>query len=534
MAAIPESTRARDDGRPDLARLKAALNNREWRLNNLYRIEDKSGHEVQFKLNPVQAALDRETWYRNAILKSRQHGITTWACIRALDTALFRPHTACGIVAHTKEDADKFFRQKIVYAYERLPAWLKEQRGIKRIDGNGELVLSNDSRIVVGVSLRSGTFQRLHVSELGKMDETDPKRAAEVVAGSLNTVPVDGIATVESTARVASGEFYGLIQRAMRYHRMLKAGTIQALTPLDYKFFFLPWMDDPTAVMHSETLLSPEMLDYFARIEAESGRTIALPQRWWYAKKQEEQGEQMFLEFPSTPEEAFWVSSEASYYAKLLARAEIDGRICNLPFIPGIPVNTFWDIGRSDSTAIWFHQQIGAWHHFIDYYENSGEQAAHYATELQRLQRERGYTYGKHYLPHDAGNTDWSGGENKTRAEILEGLGVKPQEVVPRIQNLSDGIDMVRQVLARCRFDRVRCGESPPGSGRGGLPALRFYRKAFNDRAQVFSNEPMKSWANHGADAFRMFAQGYEHEMPRKKTNDDSRGNANVPRWMTA
>jgi hypothetical protein len=515
-------------------RLRTLLKSRRWRLNNLYRIEDKDGNDVPFRMNAVQQAVDESLWHRNAILKSRQHGITTWACIRSLDTALFRPHTACGVVAHTKEDADKFFRQKIHYAYERLPDWLKDARRIKRYDGNGEMVLSNDSRIVVGVSLRSGTYQRLHVSELGKMDETDPRRANEVVAGALNTVPTDGIATIESTARVAAGQFYAMVQRAMRYDRMLKAGTVKELTPLDYKFFFLPWMEDPTAVMDVPTLLSPELIEYFERIQAETGLTLTDPQKWWYAKKQEEQGEQMYMEFPSTPEEAFWVSSEAAYYAKLIAKAEMEGRICNLPFIPGIPVNTFWDIGRSDATAIWFHQQVGPWHHFIDYYENSGEQASHYATELQRRQASRGYVYGKHYLPHDAGNTDWSAGENRTRAEILEDLGVKPQIVIPRIQVLADGIDMVRQVLPKCRFDRVRCGENPPGSGRGGLPALRFYRKAFNEKAQVFSNDPMKSWANHGADAFRQFPQGYETAIPRKPRDDDSRRGAQAPRWVGA
>lgn len=519
----------------EVARLKGLLKSRRWRLNNLYRIEDKDGKDVQFRLNPVQEQVDAELWHRNVVLKSRQHGITTWACIRALDTALFRPHTACGVVAHTKEDADKFFRQKIVYAYERLPDWLKEHRGIKRFDGNGEMVLANDSRVVVGVSLRSGTYQRLHVSELGKMDETDPRRAAEVVAGALNTVPTDGIVTVESTARVANGHFYAMVERAKRYHRLVAAGTTR-LTPMDYKFFFLPWMDDPTAVMDDQVDLPPEMLDYFARIEGDSGRAISPQQRWWYAKKREEQGDQMFLEFPSTPEEAFWVSSEGAYYAKLIAKAEMEGRICNLPFIPGLPVNTFWDIGRNDANAIWFHQEVGPWHHFIDYFEASGEGAAFYARELRRLQAERGYVYGTHYLPHDAEVSDWSEGENRTRAEVLADLGVKPQMVVPRIEVLADGIDMVRQALPKCRFDRVRCGETEPGSGRGGLPALRNYKKAYNDKAQVFSSVPYHDWSSNGADAFRQFAQGHKTALPPRvrRDQDSRRSSAGTPRWMTA
>lgn len=520
----------------DRERLKELLKSRRWRLNNLYRIEDKDGNDVQFKMNPVQEIVDGGLHNRNVVLKSRQHGITTWACMRALDTALFRPHTACGVVAHTQEDANKFFRQKVVYAYERLPEWLRAHRTIKRFDGNGEMILSNDSRIVVGVSLRSGTYQRLHVSELGKMDETDPRRAAEVVAGALNTVPTDGIVTVESTARVANGHFYSMVERAKRYHRMLQSGVIKSLTPMDYKFFFLPWMDDPTAVLHENEVLSPEMLEYFERIEGESGYRLSPPQKQWYAKKREEQGDQMFLEFPSTPEEAFWVSSEGAYYAKLIAQAEMEGRICNLPFIPGLPVNTFWDIGRNDANSIWFHQEVGPWHHFINYFEASGEGAKFYAGKLQEFQQRFGYVYGTHYLPHDAGVSDWSEGENRTRAEVLAALGVKPQVVVPRIEVLNDGIDMVRQAMPRCRFDRVKCGETEPGSGRGGIPALRAYKKQYNLKAQVFSSTPYHDWSSNGADAFRGFAQGYATALPKRlrKEQDPRRSGSSTPRWMTA
>lgn len=518
-------------------RLKKLLSNRTWRLNNLYRIQNKEGEEVQFRMNRAQAEIDATLHNRNVVLKARQRGITTWACIRALDTALFRPHTACGIIAHTSDDADKFFRQKVRYAYDRLPNWLQEARSITRWDGDGEMVLSNESKIVVGVSLRSGTYQRLHVSELGKMDERDPGRAAEVVAGALNTVPTNGIITVESTARVAHGEFYAMVQRALRYDRMLRAGTIDHLTPLDYKLYFLPWFDDETSVLDEEVTLTPELIDYFNRIEGETGSQLTDPQKWWYAKKREEQGDQMYLEFPSTPEEAFWVSSEGAYYSKLVAQAEQQGRICDLPHIPGIPVNTFWDIGRNDTNSIWFHQEVGPWHHFINYYENSGEGAPFYARVLQEMQQKYGYVYGKHFLPHDAEVTDWSIGENKTRRQVLEDNGVRPIVVVPRIENIVDGIDMVRQAFPRCRFDRVKCGEISPGCGRGGIPALRQYRKAYNEKAQVYSSLPYHDWSSNGADAFRQFAQGYETALPPRLRREQDPRRANhrpTKRWATA
>ena len=74
----------------DPSRIIEKLGDRWWRLNNLYYITDKFGRRVQFKLNEVQADLDDNLHTLNLALKSRQHGITTWACIRALDMALFK------------------------------------------------------------------------------------------------------------------------------------------------------------------------------------------------------------------------------------------------------------------------------------------------------------------------------------------------------------------------------------------------------------------------------------------------------------
>lgn len=80
---------------------------------------------------------------------------------------------------------------------------------------------------------------------------------------------------------------------------------------------------------------------------------------------------------------------------------------------------------------------------------------------------------------------------------------------VERIDNIAEGIDMVRQALPRCRFDRTRCGESTPGSGRGGLPALAAYQKKWNETTSAWHDYPLHNWASNGADAFRQFAQGY-------------------------
>jgi hypothetical protein len=502
----------------DPARLKACLADRWWRLNNLYWIKDKWGNKVRFKPNVVQQRLDDDLHYLNLCLKSRQHGVTTWACIRALDMILFRRNCQTGIVAHTAFDAAKFFRQKVLFAYDNLPDWLKRQRpAVRRDMKDGILELSNGSSIEVSVSHRGGTLQFLHISEYGPMCSLFPQRAAEVASGALNTVAIGNIVVIESTAHGAIGDFYERSKLAQELDRQIRAGTAK-LTEMDYKFHFFGWFDDPQSRMDPTGVpISPEMVKYFDKLEDELDVALTAGQRAWYVKKAIDQREHMRREFPSTPKEAFEASVEGAYYGPLMQQAEIDGRLGAFPHRPGVPVHTFWDIGRRDATAIWFMQENGAWYDFIAYYEASGEQSAHFAKVLQQYQAERNYVYGKHYMPHDIEVTEWVGtGDNKTRKEVLEEGGVKPINVVPRIANELEGIDMVRRVLYRCRFDLVLCGPPVPGGPRrGGIDALRNFRKEWNEQTATFKDTPHKDWTNHGADAFRQMAQAFGPTRPK-------------------
>jgi hypothetical protein len=340
-----------------------------------------------------------------------------------------------------------------------------------------------------------------------------PKRAEEVASGALNTLaPEDTIITIESTAMGAWGDYYDRCQRAMVQDRMIEAGAA-VRTSMDYRLHFYGWWQDPRNRMNPDGVPIPDKLStYFDQLETMYQCRIFPGQRAWYLKKSEEQKDKMKREHPSTPKEAFEGSVEGAYYAVELAKIEADGRICDLPYIPTLPVYTFWDIGRNDSTAIWLAQVVGPWVNFIGYYENAHHGSSHYTNYLRTLKNEKGYQYGCHYLPHDAKVSDWSVSENKTRKEVIEDARIGPVTVVERIESLSDGIEMTRQFLARCRFDRKECGEYPVGSGRGGLPALRAYIKSFDERAQVWSDTPMKNWARHGADAIRQAAQGFSAE----------------------
>jgi hypothetical protein len=509
----------------DQKKILACLSDRWWRLNHLYWITDKYGRKVRFQPNAVQAELDDNLHTLNLVLKSRQHGITTWACIRALDKCLFEKNVQAGIVAHTAGDAAKFFRKKVLYAYDNLPEFIREARpAVRRDMRDGVLELSNGSSIEVSVSHRGGTLQFLHISEYGPMCAMFPERAQEVASGALNAIATGNIVIIESTAYGASGDFYDRCQTALKLDRMVKAGQA-VLTPMDYRLHFFGWFQDPINTLDSKgVVISADDEAYFEKIEGETGVALTNGQRAWYVKKAEDQREKMTREHPSTPEEAFAASTEGAYYGKEMAKAEAEGRVLDLPVMPNSPVHTFWDIGHSDTTAIWFMQENGPWFDFIDYYEDSGEQVAHYAKVLQ----DRGYTYGKHYWPHDGDNTDWSAGEGLTRKQVAEKLKIKPIVIVERIGDVSEGIDMVRQILPRCRFDRTRCGpqRSADRDQRGGLEALRRYHKAWNEKTETFNDHPHHDWSSNGADAFRQCAQGYRtsqgHRPVKPRTTHDS------------
>jgi hypothetical protein len=477
------------------------LNNELWRLNNLYYIKDKAGKKVLFRMNWAQKMFYESMWYLNIILKARQLGMTTFIQIFMLDRCLFNKNTSAGVIAQDKDNAESFFDDKIKFAYDNLPKDLKRMVSAST-DNSRELAFSNGSKIRVGTSMRSGTLQYLHISEFGKLCAENAKKAKEVITGSLNTVAPGQFIFIESTAEGPSGKFYEMCQTAMALYDAVLKGTAE-LTKMDYKFCFFPWHKHPDYVLRGVNVhISDEMREYFAQLEAEEGITLTTAQRAWYVKKAEEQGDEMKQEYPATPQEAFLKLLKGVIFAEQIRKARKEHRICSLPIERGVPVNTFWDLGRNDFTAIWFHQRVNAWDNFIFYYEYRLMDLTYYADCLRDFKDEYGWFYGDHYLPHDVEVTELSERHNESRKEILESAGVKPIIPVPRIRVKNTAIELARKVFNRCRFDEKRCAK--------GIERLSTYRWQWDDRNQTFVKNPQKGDANHGADAFQQFGQGYK------------------------
>ena len=220
-----------------------------WRLNNLYWIQDKYGRKVKFNLNWAQQELYDNLWYCNVILKARQLGISTFVCILFLDRCLFNSNLSAGIIAHTLEDAQQLFR-KVKFAYDHLNEEIKRRISAAN-DTSQMLKFSNNSSIRVGTSLRSSTFQYLHISEFGKICAKFPDKANEIVTGSLNTVAPGQYIFIESTAEGRDGYFYDICKRAQSMR-------MNDLSKLDFKFHFFPWWKEPVYRSGSTMAISQE------------------------------------------------------------------------------------------------------------------------------------------------------------------------------------------------------------------------------------------------------------------------------------
>jgi hypothetical protein len=502
--------------RDDLRRIAARCTDRLWRLNNLYQITDRHGRRVTFTMNSAQEALYHEMHRQNVILKARQRGFTTFIQLLMLDACLFNDDVRAGTIAHTLPDAQVIFRDKIRFPYDHLPEMIK-QMNPARAENAGELLLDNNSSIRVGVSLRSGTLQYLHISEYGKLCAQFPAKAHEVRSGALNTIDQSGLVFIESTAEGQDGHFFELCQAARsRRH------TGAALTAMDFRFHFAPWFEEEAYRLPTDAVAVPaSCADYFGRL-ARLGIHLTGEQQAWYAKKAEQQQGDMKREFPSTPDEAFEAAIEGAYYADQLARMEMDTRLRPLPIDKTVPVTTTWDLGLNDACAIWFVQQVGREIRFIDYYENSGFGLEHYVQELANRRAAGGFTYHAHYFPHDVSTCEISNG--KSRYDTLVSLGVQPL-AVPRVQNINDGINAVRRLLASAAIDPVRCDR--------GLKCLRNYRKEWDPERATFRDRPLHNWASHGADSLRNFAQAFvEQEVvaPRERR----RPRSNEGTWESA
>jgi len=469
------------------------LKSRMWRLHNLYTIKNKEAELVKFAPKKEQLELLHNMHNRNVILKVRQLGVSTFWLIYMLDSALFYPGVETGCIAHTREDASELFENKVKLAYDMLPEEIQNMH-TQTSDSARKLAFSNGSSIRIGTSFRSGTPVIVLISEFGYIAHHYPEQAKEIMSGTFNAVPANGILVCESTAKGNEGAFYDMVQDARRH-----AAAQQPLTAYDFKFFFFSWIDADEYTMDPSTVTVPsELEEYFDRVEQDTGKTIPPEKRAWYsAKSNYRLDPEMKREYPSTPEEAFETSIEGSYFYNEMTSVREEGRIREgIKPDPNFPMDTAWDIGFGDSTAIaWFQVVSPTEILVLDYYENHSEGLAHYAHILEQKRIQHGLLYGEHFAPHDVGQHSVQTG--KTLVDWAAGFGIRFTPL-PKARSKIDLVESARRVLPYCWFNTARTTRL--------IQCLDHHRKEWKAQMGTYSDNPRKDWTSDGADCFKYLA----------------------------
>jgi len=202
-----------------------------------------------------------------------------------------------------------------------------------------------------------------------------------------------------------------------------------------------------------------------------------------------------------------------AYFGKEMRQLTDQGRITDVEYDPLFPVHTAWDLGYSDDTAIWFFQVVHGEIRCLDYHSSNGQPVAFYAGIIQAREKERGYIYGTHWLPHDARAKTLS-----SNRSVIEQLGdkipLKSIKITPNLK-LQDGIQASRLALTRTWFDH-KCTD--------GIECLRQYQREYDEDKKVFRDKPRHDWTSHGADAFRYLALTWKDEAKMVMPDDAIRG----------
>lgn len=474
----------------------ARLGNKQWRINNLYKIRNKDGKLVKFKRNRAQTDYNSKLHTRNLVLKSRQLGFTTDESVDSLDDTLFTPNKDSLLIAHNLDAGESIFDKKIKLAWEKLPA---EIRKLYSVDSKTSKTLKFDfgqkgfSSIAVDTSGRSGTYQRVHITELADISKKYPKKVPDIIEGTIPAVPANGRIDIESTSQGASGEFYDMYMEAWERG--------EPTNPYQWKAHFYNWTWDDEEltkvlpIQFSQMDEGEKFKDYALKYNLNQIQITYYYQKWLSLNKK---WNSLKREYPTTPQEAFDAVSEGTYYGEQIGLMEQNGQIGLYPFDRALKVHTVWDLGVGKNMVVGFYQRDTVTNTIrkIDYLEGEGSGGL---AEMIPKVLNKPYSFGKHFGPHDLEATDV--GSGKTRIETAKGLGLKFTLV--QDQSIEDGINAVSVWLNRLLVDKDKC--------RKWIKSMKSYEHEWDEKRGMYKDEPLHNWASHGADEARYAALSEKH-----------------------
>jgi hypothetical protein len=202
---------------------------------------------------------------------------------------------------------------------------------------------------------------------------------------------------------------------------------------------------------------------------------------------------------------SFDAAIPGAIWGDCLDRAQREGRILDFPLVAGIPIDTAFDLGRTDDTAIWFRQIVSREIRVVDHHSSNGKDVEFYVQLLLEKADQHGWTYGTHYLPHDARPRTLAAGGKSILQQFHEAAAKYPKlgrfVILPRL-DVQEGIMAARKTFPSCRFHATRCAK--------GLASLRQYHRQWDDEKKMFTTAPEHDWSSHDADAFRYLSLSWK------------------------
>lgn len=227
------------------------------------KIQHPERGSILFALRPAQRAI-LETWMierYSIVLKARQIGWSTLVACYALWLAYFWPDNSVMMLSKGEREAEKLL-QKATYAYERLPAWMRD-RGPARLTKNLKKLAFANASVIESLPSKEDPG-RSATASLVIVDEWAFLENAEEAWASIEPISDIGGRVIGLSTANGSGDFF------QRFYNMAVAKVT------DFKAMFYPW---------------------WANDERDDE---------WYATKQRTMLEwQLHQEYPNTPEEAF-------------------------------------------------------------------------------------------------------------------------------------------------------------------------------------------------------------------------------------
>jgi hypothetical protein len=173
-------------------------------IESMFRIADKDGADVDFKLNREQALLDTMLTNRNRVPKARQLGISSYVLANFTAKCLHKRNSRCVVISHDKESTQRMLA-KVHYMLDNI----KGPKAKTKLANKNEVTFpKTGSMFYIGTAGarkfgRGDTITDLHCSEIAYWE--NPK---SLISGLYQAVPFNGCIIEESTGNGVGTYFH--------------------------------------------------------------------------------------------------------------------------------------------------------------------------------------------------------------------------------------------------------------------------------------------------------------------------------------